>query len=178
MLLDHLNASIQVEPGLSDFYIGLVSDFTTIQKPTAPFTAPGDEVTIKTAHVPVTDRGFLRVYQDKKRHSGKGDPIGTSNARTFNNEFDVFIPGVDKVTMEWVKKAMRSQIITLHRDADCDNPQIIQLGDGCKNAEIEINYTTGTFEPTGEKGFFGKVKWVGIPKFYEATIPIAVPITS
>jgi hypothetical protein len=49
----------------------------------------------------------------------------------------------------------------------------IQLGNECRPAEIDGSYTLGTFEPTGEKGIFLKVKWTGIPYIYDATVPYA-----
>lgn len=174
MTYDHLaKTSEGIDPGFSDFLVGVISQFTTIQKVISPAVNPGDEVTIDTAHVPVATKGFYRIYQIKNKHTGKGDPTGAFGAKTLKNEYDVFIPGFDKVQMEWVKNIMNEEIFTLHRDVNCETDKWIQLGDGCKPAEIDINYTIGTFEPTGEKGFFGKVKWTGIPKFYEATVPYA-----
>lgn len=174
MTFDHLDASVQIEPGLSDFYIGIVSEFTSIAKPTAPFANKGDEVRIQTAHVPKTNCGFYRVYQVKKRHQGKGDPAGAFGAKTLVHEYEVFVPGVDPITTEFVKNIINKEVFTLHRDSDCANPQVIQLGDECRPAEIDANYTTGTIEPSGEKGYILKVKWVGIQKFYEAAIPLDV----
>ncbi len=174
MTYDHITKTTgSIEPGLSDFLIGLISEFTTISAPTPPFTNPGDEVAIASAHVPAATKGFYRCYQVKEKHTGKGDPVGSTGAKTLNNEFNIFMPGFDKVQMEFVKNAMNEEWLTLHRDADCSENKWIQLGDECRPAKIEFNYTLGTFEPTGEKGFFGKVMWVGIPKFYEATVPYA-----
>jgi hypothetical protein len=173
----HIAQNKVVEPGLSDFLLGLLSDFTTIQKPAAPFSNPGDEVRIKTAHVPATDKGFIRCYQVKQRHTGKGDPAGTFGAMSLNNEYDIFMPGFSPEQMEFVKNSMNDEWMTLHRNSDCDNDYWVQLGDACRPARIEWNYTLGTFEPTGEKGFFGKVKWYGIPKFYEATVPYAPAVS-
>jgi hypothetical protein len=169
----HLEQNKTVEPGFSDFRIGVLSEFLSIKKPEAPFTNPGDEVKITDSHTFETDKGFYRIYQVKKRHGGKGDPTGTFGAKTLLNEIDVFIPGINAVQMEWVKNIINEEILTLHRDSDCAQDQWIQLGDACRPAEIDINYTTGTYEPTGEKGFFGKIKWTGIPKFYEGTITMA-----
>lgn len=174
MTYTHLaKTTSSIEPGFSDFLVGIVSEFDTIETPTAPFTNPGDEVRIQGDHVPATDKGFYRIYQIKKKHTGKGDPTGTFGAKTFANEYDVFIPGMDAVQLEWVKNIMNEEVITLHRGVDCGETKWIQLGDGCKPAEIDVNYTVGTFEPTGELGFFAKVKWTGIPKFYEGVVPYA-----
>lgn len=162
-----------VEPGLSDFLIGILKDFTTIAKPTPPFTNPGDEVAIVTAHVPVATKGFLRCYQVKEKHTAKGDAVGSAGARTLQNTASIFIPGFDKIQMELVKNLMNEEIMTLHRDADCSDTKWIQFGDECRPAKFSANYTLGTFEPTGEKGIFAEIMWTGIPKFYEATVPYA-----
>ena len=160
-------------PGLSDFLIGIKSEFTSLGAPTAPFTNPGDSVTISTAHVPVTGKGFYRCYQIKNKHEGKSDSVGTFGAKTMKNEFKIFVPGTDATTLEFVKSIINEEVITLHRDADCDDPNWLQLGDDCYSAEIDSNFTTGTVEPSGDKGFMLTVKWTGIPKFYSATVPYA-----
>lgn len=173
MAYAHVTKPASVEPGLSDFLIGIKSEFTTIQKPVAPFTNPGDSQTIVSAHVPVATKGFYRCYIDKKKHTGKGDQAGTFGSKTLANEYDVFLPGFDAVRLELVKNLMNEEVITLHRDANCDLDTFIQLGNECRPAEIDGSYTLGTFEPTGEKGIFLKVKWTGIPYIYDATVPYA-----
>lgn len=173
MAYDHLTKSTNIVPGLSDFLFGIYSEFTSLGKPVAPFANPGDSLRISDAHVPAAGKGFYRAYQVPKKHTGKGDPVGSSGAKTLNNEYDIFIPGFDAVNLEFGVNIMNEEVITLHRDANCAADTWIQLGDDCLRAEIEINYTLGTVGPEGEKGLFGKVRWVGTPKFYEATVPYA-----
>lgn len=174
MAYGHIAKPNNTQTGFSDFLIGIVSEFTTIQKPTPPFTNPGDSVTITTAHVPVATKGFYRGYIDKKKHMGKGDTAGSFGSKTLTNEFEVFYPGLDAIRLEFIKNIINEDVITLHRDANCDIDDVwLQLGNHCRFAEVDANYTTGTFEPTGEKGVFLKVKFTGIPSIYDATVPYA-----
>jgi hypothetical protein len=164
--------AINPEPGFSDFFFIPTAELETIRKPTAPFTAPGDTQTIKTAHVPVDGKGAYRVYQLKEKHTAKGDTAGSFGSKTLKNEVDLFMPGFDAERLEFVKSILNEYVLTWSRDANCDLDTLIQYGNECRPAEIDANYTIGTFEPTGEKGFFLKVKWTGIPYVYAATLPI------
>jgi len=169
---DHVTKPVFIRPGLSDFLIGVLSEFTTISAPVAPFTNPGDSVTIASAHVPATGKGFYRCYQVKTKHEGKSTSSGTFGAKTMKNEFKVFVPGTDAATLEFVMNIINEEVMTLHRDADCEDPNWFQLGDGCTNAEIDSEFTTGTTD-SGDKGYVLTVKWNGIPKVYAATVPYA-----
>ena len=173
MTYTHVARSGNIEPGLSDFLVAIFAEFTSFGKPEPPFLAAGDSLTIVDAHVPATGKGFYRAYQVKEMHGGKGDPVGNTGAKTLKNEFNIFIPGFDAVVLEFGANIMNEDVITLHRDANCDAATWIQLGNDCVQARIEINYTLGTIGPTGEKGLFAKVFWTGIPKFYTATVPYA-----
>lgn len=161
-----------VEPGLTDFLIGIKSQFSSLKKPVAPFTSPGDSQKITDTHEFTEPYGFYRAYQIKDRHEGKGDSAGTFGSKTLVNEFKVFMPGLDAEMFEFAKAIQNEEVITLHRDSDCDNEQWIQLGNDCRGARVEANYTTGTFEPTGEKGLFLTIKWTGIPYVYSGTVTI------
>lgn len=173
MTYTHVAKSTNIVPGLSDFLFSLFSDWDTIAKPVPPFLTPGASLEIVDAHVPFTDNGFKRAYQVPEKHTGKGDPVGSIGAKVWKNEYNIFIPGFDSVIAEFGANIMNEEIITLHRDANCDVNTWIQLGDECQKARMEINYTLGTIGPEGEKGLFAKVFWTGIPKFYKATVAYA-----
>lgn len=173
MNYDHiLKPTTNLEPGLTDFLIGIQSQMSSIKKPLAPFTNPGDSQTITETHLFTDPYGFYRAYQVKQKHEGKGDSAGSLGSKTLANEFTVFMPGIDATRLEFVKALQNEDLLTLHRDSDCDNEQWLQLGNECRPATAEVSYTTGTYEPTGEKGFIIKIKWTGIPYVYAGTITI------
>ena len=158
-------------PGLSDFYYAPISEFTSLKKPVGPFTDIGDEQTISQTHT--LDNGFYKAYLIKEKHEGKGSTVGTIGSKTLLNEFKIFIPGFDAKRLEIVKKLLNEELITLHRDSDCDNGYYIQQGTACRPVRVDAEYTTGTIEPNGEKGFILTCKYVGIPYIYSGTVTIA-----
>lgn len=158
-------------PGLSAFYYAPVGEFTSIKKPVAPFTEIGDTQKITQTHT--LENGFYRAYIIKQRHSGKGSTVGSIGSKTMLNEYQVFIPGIDAKRLEIVKKMLNDEFITLHRDSDCDNGFYLQLGTECRPVYFDAEYTTGTIEPNGEKGFILTAKWAGVPYIYSGTVTIA-----
>lgn len=169
----HLNKPVvNPEPGYSDFFFIPIKELVTVRKPVAPFLVPGDTQTIKLAHVPAAGKGAYRIYQVKDKHTGKGTTAGNKGSKTMANEANIFMPGFDAERLELVKALLNEDVLTWHRDANCDLDLLIQMGNDCRPASIEWNYEIGTFEPTGDKGFFGTVKWTGIPYVYAAVLPL------
>lgn len=156
-------------PGLSDFFFCELSVFDTI----ADVAAPGGQ-TISDTHTFTMGEGFKKAFIIPEKHTGKASTAGTLGSQTLKNEFEVFIPGIDDATLTFIKNALNDVFITIHTDADCDNPQKYQLGNACRGVRMTCDLTIGTFEPTGDKGFTCKFTWAGIPYIYDGAVTLKV----
>ena len=70
MVYSNLTAPTRIASGLSEFaLIAPLSTITTQGVPTAPFTNPGDSITITTEHTFATGKGFNNINLHLKRTS-------------------------------------------------------------------------------------------------------------
>ena len=164
MSYNTLTKAANHDPGLSDFFFCELSAFLVLQD-----ADPGTQ-TISATHTFTSPEGFKKAFIIPEKHTGKASTVGSLGSQTLKNEFEIFIPGIDDATLVFVKNAINDTFITIHTDADCDNPQKYQLGNACKPERMTSDMSIGTFEPTGEKGFMMKVTWAGIPYIYAGAI--------
>lgn len=153
------------DPGLSMFLFSELDAFYSIAVPHSD-----DTQVIVDDHRFITGEGWKVAYIIPEKHTGKATTVGPLGSQTLKNEFDIFIPGIDDATLNFVRACLNDRFITLHRDADCSNPLLYQLGNACKPARFTCDMSIGTFEPTGEKGFTMKVTWAGIMYLYAGVI--------
>ncbi|MBS1684753.1 MAG: hypothetical protein JSS76_08365 [Bacteroidetes bacterium] len=151
-------------PGLTAFYFCEKEAFLALQSATA-----GTQ-TISTTHTFPAGEGFKTGYVQPDSHTGKAATAGNKGSQTLKNEFQVFLPGINDANLTFVKQALNGEFITLHKDADCDNPLILQLGNDCKGAILTAALEIGTTEPNGQKGFMLTFTWPGIMYIYEGAI--------
>ena len=148
-------------PGLSKFFFCELSGFASIAEPASSATQ-----IISGDHTFPSGEGWKTAYIIPEKHTGKASTAGTLGSQTLKHEFEIFIPGIDAWTLDFVKQALNDTFITLHRDADCSNPLMYQLGNACRGVRMTSDLSIGTFEPTGEKGFTMKCTWAGIMYLY------------
>ena len=160
-----LTAAANHDPGLSAFLFSEIEAFYSIAMPVSD-----DTQVIVDDHVFIAGEGWKVAYIIPEKHTGKATTVGSLGSQTLKNEFEIFIPGADDATLMFVKQCLNDRFITLHRDADCDNPLLYQLGNACKPARMTCDMEIGTFEPTGEKGFNIKVTWPGVIYLYAGAI--------
>ncbi|MBS1684769.1 MAG: hypothetical protein JSS76_08445 [Bacteroidetes bacterium] len=159
-----LTKPLNLMPGLSKFLFCEKSAFSTI----AP-AIPGSQI-IGADHTFPSGEGWKTAYIIVDEHTGKAATAGNKGSQTLKNEFSVFLPGIDDATLSFVKKALNDEFITLHKDADCDNPLWLQLGDECKGATMTCDLEIGTTAPDGRKGYILKFTWPGIMYIYTGQI--------
>ena len=157
----HLKTPKNTGSGVGDFILlAPVSDFTAIQCPVAPFTNPGDQVTIKTAHTFTTGRGFIRIALAPEKNQLTAKTIGDKGFQKLDQEYDVFIPGSYAEVHEFVKNILNTPLIVLGKDSDCSADLWYQLGCDCVFAYMSVDFATGTTKD-GNKGYSGKVSYLG-----------------
>jgi hypothetical protein len=143
--------------GISDFVlIAPVKDFDSIKAPTAPFTNPGDEVTIKTAHVFKDDKAFAKFALAPEKNSYDAKTIGDTMFQKLDHELKIFIPGSYAEAHEAVKNIINTPLIVLVKDSNCGADLWYQLGNSCVYAYAKFDFSTGTTKD-GVKGYSGTV---------------------
>lgn len=161
--------------GVADFIlIAPVYDFEVdgIKCPVAPFTDPGDEVTIKEDHVFKAGRGFAYFALAPEKNQLTGKTIGDKGFNKLDIEDDIFIPGSYVEVHEAVKNFLNTPCIALHKDADCAADMYYQLGCDCVFAYLTVDFSTGTTKD-GNKGYAGKISYQqGYIQVYKGAVSI------
>lgn len=158
-------------PGLSTFFFSELSSFDVLADPLA------DSQLISGDHTFVSGEGWKKAYIISEKHTGKATTAGSLGSQTLKYEMEVFIPGIDEPVLDFIKNALNDQFITMHRDADCSNPMLYQIGNACRGARMTCDMVIGTFEPTGEKGFTCKFIWAGIMYLYTGVMTMQPEIS-
>jgi hypothetical protein len=144
-----------------------VKSFETdgIKTPVAPFTEPGDEITIKDAHVFKSGKAFTKFQLAPQKNSLNIGTHGEVGLLGQNQEATIFIPGNYAQAHETVKHLLNTPLIALVKDSNCAADLWMQLGCDCQFAWINPNFTTGTSKD-GVKGYEVKVTYDGGPQIY------------
>ncbi len=129
-----------------------------IKCPAAPFTQPGDEVTIKEAHEFKTGEGFIKVQLAPQKNQLNGATIGDRGFSKLDLTLDLFIPGSYPIVHEAVKNWLNKPLIAMIKDAECLANMFYQLGCDCASAWLTVDFSTGT-TIEGVKGYAGKLNY-------------------
>ena len=147
--------------GIAEFILlAPVTAFTDdgIKCPAAPFTNPGDEVTIKQAHQFKPGEGFIKVQLAPQKNKLDATTIGDFGFTKLDINLDVFIPGSYAEVHEAVKNWLNKPLIILSKDGDCKANMYYQLGCDCASAWLKVDFSTGT-TVDGIKGYNGKLNY-------------------
>ena len=150
-------------PGVGEYiYLAPVSHFAVdgIKVPLAPFSAPGDEVTIATDHVFLATRKFAKVQLAPDTNSLTANTVGDKGFKKLSQELTVVMPGSYAEAHEAVKNWINTPLIVLAPDAECGSALFYQLGSPCIGAYIEPTFNTGT-TADGRKGYEFKITYSG-----------------
>lgn len=147
--------------GVAEFLLlAPVTAFTDdgIKCPAAPFTNPGDEVTVKQAHVFKAGEGFIKVQLAPEKNKLDAATIGDRGFSKLDITLDVFIPGSYAIVHEAVKNWVNKPLIAMIKDAECTANMFYQLGCDCASAWLTVDFSTGTSKD-GVKGYNGKLSY-------------------
>lgn len=171
----NLKSPQNVESGIADYVlIAPVSDFEDdgIKCPVAPFTNPGDEVKVKTAHVFKEDKAFAKYILAPEKNELSATTIGDLGFQKLNLELKVFIPGSYAEVHEAVKNIINTPLIVLAKDSNCPANMYYQLGCDCTYAWAKFDFTTGT-TVSGVKGYSGTITYQqGYIQLYTAAVSV------
>lgn len=140
-----------------------------IKCPAAPFSLPGDEITIKESHVFKTGKGFLNFQLAPQKNSLSYTTVGDLSLSRQNAELKIFIAGSYKEAHESIKNLINTPLIALIKDASCEENMYYQLGCDCTKAWLTASFTTGTTKD-GVKGYEATLTYDGGPQFYEGLV--------
>lgn len=129
-----------------------VSWFTTIKCPAAPFTNPGDKVTIREEHVFKAGKAFVEVYMAPRKNSLSGQSIGDIGFSKMDVTYEGMVQGSYGALHEMVGELLNLPVIVLIPDANCDSKLWYQLGCDCGWAFASASFATGT-TAEGNKGY-------------------------
>jgi len=139
--------------GIGDYVlIAPVRDFTTIKCPEAPFTNPGDEVTIRSPHVFKAGKAFAKWFLAPEKNKLDAAASGDKGFQRFQQTLEIMIPGSWAVQHEAVKNIINVPLIVLAPDANCASGLWYQLGCDCQYAWATPSFGTGT-TADGNKGY-------------------------
>ena len=145
--------------------------FTTpggIKAPLAPFTAPGDSITIKTAHDFITDKGFIYVALAPQKNELDANSVGDVGFNKQVQEATLFFPGSNPALHETFQQLLNVPLIALVKDSNCGAGLYYQLGCDCEYAYISGGFKSG-FSNAGVKGYTAKLNYDGGVQFYQVT---------
>jgi len=150
---DHLNEPRNTTSGVADsMLIAPLSAFQTLRCPEAPFTNPGDEVTIRRPHVFKANEGFIMVQLAPEKNNLALETIGNKGFQKFNENLNSFIAGSYKEVHEAIKNWMNKPHIVLIRDSKCEENLWYQVGCECEAAYLMAGFDTGN-TAEGDKGY-------------------------
>lgn len=147
-----------------------------IKAPLAPFTNPGDSITIKTPHEFKYITGSagpkymfthyqLAPQKNKLDIKTKGD-LGTNGQ---NSEVEIFIPGSYAEVHERVRDLLNQPLIVIVKDSTCAANLNYQLGCDCQFAWLTGDFTTATTKD-GAKGYTCKIMYDDGAQFYRPQV--------
>ncbi len=153
-------------PGVGTTIWGIPKgDLATIQVPGA------DGVTISSAHIPKSGKGFYGVYNSLESGELKSSMKGGIDGRYQEQSFEGFIPGIRAEVLSMLRKAQNVEMIWIVETA---NGQKIQLGDRIYPAYISVETGTGKAGGDEVSGCKIMIKSYGVATIlYSATVPLA-----
>lgn len=151
---DHLTEPRNTTSGVATkLLLGFVSTFEDIKCPEAPFTNPGDEVTIRSPHTFKTvDDGFIELLLAPEKNRLQLSTVGDKGFQKFNENITAMIPGSYAAQHEAIKNMLNKPLIILIKDSNCDENMWYQLGCDCEAAYLTAAFDTGT-TAEGNKGY-------------------------
>lgn len=149
-------------------------DVDGIKCPEAPFTNPGDEVKILTAHTFLSGKGFIRVALAPEKNQLNAKTIGDKGFQKLDFELDIFVPGSYADVHELIKNLINTPLIAIVKDSNCGADILYQLGCDCVYAYASFDFSTGT-NNQGVKGYNGKITYQnGYIQQYAAGAPTEI----
>lgn len=147
-----------------------VADFDTIAVPTAPFTNPGDSITIAGDHTFNAGKGFMEIALAPQKNSVDEKTRGDIGLKGLNSELKVFVPGSYKEAHELVENMLNVPMIFIIKDSESVNEdEYYQLGNASFGAYLDVNFKTGTTKD-GQKGFDGTITFDSGLNFYTGVV--------
>lgn len=137
-----------------------------IKAPVAPFTSPGDSITIKTAHVFLEDKAFIYYALAPKKNQLEAKVIGDTGFNKQIQEATIFIPGNSPEMMEQYQNLINVPLIALVKDSNCAADLYMQLGCDCEGAFLSGDWASGTSD-SGVKGITAKLTYDGPIVYYK-----------
>lgn len=171
----NLKEHINIGSGIADYVlIAPVRDFEEggIKCPVAPFTDPGDEVTIKQNHVFKDGKAFAKVLLAPETNKLDAATIGQIGFQKMDQTLEIFIPGSYAEAHEFAKNLINVPLIVLQKDSNCDANMYYQLGCDCAYAWAKMDFSTGTTRD-GIKGYKGTITYLGgYIQLYTGTVSV------
>lgn len=167
------NGYKNVASGVSEVvYLAPKAAFTAngIKSPVAPFTNPGDEMTINETHEFIEGQGFTKYQGAPGKNTLSINTRGMAGTLSQNQELLVFIPGNEIEVHEQVKNMMNVPFVGLVKDVNCADGPCHQVGGVCQAVWLSnAPWVSGTSKD-GEKGYTLTFQYDGSPMFYKGTI--------
>lgn len=143
------------------------SDFETLQAPVGTGgTDNTDLVEIKSAHVFLQSKGFLKIEVETNKNEVNFEQQGAVLGGNHKQSFTGFVSGLSATMLGSLELFKRVRIIALVQLPD---GQTFQLGSADRGASLKYNFQTGTDEG-GERGAAITIEYYGLPQLYSATI--------
>jgi hypothetical protein len=162
----NLKTPKNIPSGLAEFVlIAPLAWISALSVPVAPFTNPGDEITIKTEHTFITGKGFVKHQLAPQKNKLDIKSRGEIGLNGQSQDLEVFIPGSYLQVHEQMKNWENNPLIVLAKDANSDADLWHQLGTDTVSAWMQVDFSTGTTKD-GVKGYTAKIMFDGSPLFY------------
>jgi hypothetical protein len=129
-----------------------VAWFTEIKCPEAPFTNPGDSVTIREEHVFASGKGFVEIFVAPRKNQITGQSIGDIGFAKMDVTYEGMIQGSYAQLHETVGALLNLPVIVLIPDSACKEKLWYQMGSCCNFAYASASFATGT-TAEGNKGY-------------------------
>lgn len=143
-----------------------------IKSPTAPFTNPGDEITVTETHQFTEGKGFVEHVCAPGKNTLAINTRGAAGTLSQNQEVTVFIPGNMEEVHEQVKNMINTPLIGLIKDVNCASGPCHQLGSDCQALWMSNASWASATSKEGEKGYNITFQFDGSPLFYKGDITL------
>lgn len=171
----NLRTPINTDSGIADYaLIAPVRDFEEdgIKCPTAPFTDPGDQVTVKLDHVFKAGKAFARFDLAPEANQFEAPTIGDLGYKKLDQKATILVPGSYAELHEAAKNLLNVPLIVLIKDSNCPANMWYQLGCDCVYAWASNSFGTGTTRD-GKKGYTIEISYLqGYVQLYAGAIPV------
>jgi hypothetical protein len=143
------------ESGIAEFL--LLAPMTAfaangLKCPAAPFTNPGDEVTIRQPHVFLPGEGFIKLLLAPEKNELNAETVGDKGFQKLRETIQSMMAGTYPELHEAVKNWKNKPLIILAKDSNCDADLWYQVGCECEGSYMTASFATGT-TVDGNKGY-------------------------